>query len=61
VFDPGFAERSGRVMAGNWGLFMARQVIREHGGDMRVERNPGGAALVVSLPARLQAQERSAV
>lgn len=48
IFDPGFAERSGRIQSANWSLFMARQVLRENGGEMRMERN----SLVLSLPLR---------
>jgi signal transduction histidine kinase len=47
IFDPGFEELRGRIAAGNWGLFMARQVIRENGGEMRMER---GRGFIVSLP-----------
>lgn len=46
IFDPGFAERSGRIQSANWSLFMARQVLRENGGEMRMEKN----SLVLSLP-----------
>jgi hypothetical protein len=56
IFEPGFAERSGRVVASNWVLFMARQVLRENGGEMRIEKS--GATdhtLVISLPAKRQA------
>jgi sensor histidine kinase regulating citrate/malate metabolism len=48
IFDPGFAERSGRIQSANWSLFMARQVLRENGGEMRMEKN----SLVLSLPVR---------
>jgi signal transduction histidine kinase len=46
IFDPAFAERSGRIQSANWSLFMARQVLRENGGEMRMERD----SLVLSLP-----------
>lgn len=48
IFDPGFAERSGRIQSANWSLFMARQVLRENGGEMRMEKD----SLVLSLPVR---------
>jgi K+-sensing histidine kinase KdpD len=52
IFDPGFAERSGRVVASSWGLFMARQVVREHGGEMRMERGDHAqTTIVLTLPA----------
>lgn len=47
IFDPAFEEMRGRIAAANWGLFMARQVIRENGGEMRLEK---GRGFVVSLP-----------
>ena len=46
IFDPGFAERSGRIRAANWSLFMARQTLRENGGEMRME----DGQVVLSLP-----------
>lgn len=52
IFEPGFAERSGRVVASSWGLFMARQIVRENGGEMRVEKfGNTGSRLVMTLPA----------
>ncbi len=45
-FDPGFAVSGQRVTAGNWDLFSARQIIREHGGEIRLEGNAAGAAAV---------------
>jgi two-component system C4-dicarboxylate transport sensor histidine kinase DctB len=48
IFDPGFAERSGRIQSANWSLFMARQVLRENGGEMRMEKD----SLILSLPLR---------
>jgi signal transduction histidine kinase len=50
IFDPSFAERSGRIQSANWSLFMARQVLRENGGEMRMS----GGSLVLSLPVRRQ-------
>jgi signal transduction histidine kinase len=51
LFQPGFATRDGRVAASNWGLFTARQVIREHGGDITATRaDGGGTRVVVRLP-----------
>lgn len=48
IFDPGFAERSGRIQSANWSLFMARQVLRENGGEMRMDKD----CLILSLPLR---------
>jgi signal transduction histidine kinase len=53
LFDPGFKVSSGRVSTGNWSLFSTRQIIREHGGDIRVNSLPAeGTVMVVQLPAR---------
>ena len=51
LFQPGFRTRDGRVEASKWGLFTARQVIREHGGDISATRaDNGGTRIVVRLP-----------
>ncbi|HXG32079.1 MAG TPA: ATP-binding protein [Bryobacteraceae bacterium] len=51
VFDPGFRVVGGRVAAGNWSLFGARQIIRSHGGDIRIASQPGkGTTVEVRLP-----------
>ena len=51
LFQPGFRTKDGRVGASNWGLFTARQVIREHGGDITAIRaNNGGTRVLVRLP-----------
>lgn len=51
LFQPGFKTRGGTVGASNWGLFTARQAVREHGGDISAARaNNGGVRIVVRLP-----------
>jgi signal transduction histidine kinase len=51
VFDPGFKVSGGRVAAGNWGLFHARQVVREQGGDIRIwSQEQKGTAVTITLP-----------
>jgi signal transduction histidine kinase len=51
LFDPGFQIASGRVAAGNWTLFAARQAIVDQGGEIRVSNAVGkGTTFVVSLP-----------
>ena len=51
LFQPGFKTRGGRVEASKWGLFTARQVIREHGGDISATRaDNGGTRILVRLP-----------
>jgi signal transduction histidine kinase len=53
IFDPSFQTAAGRVSSANWSMFNARQVIREHGGDIRIESKPGsGTAVTVTLPVR---------
>jgi two-component system NtrC family sensor kinase len=51
LFEPGFHMRHGRVATGHWGLFGARQVIREHGGELEVRSRPGkGTQVRIELP-----------
>jgi signal transduction histidine kinase len=51
VFDPGFRVVQGRVSTGNWNMFSSRQIIREHGGDITMESQPGlGTRVFVTLP-----------
>ena len=51
AFEPGFQVRGGRVRAGNWDLFIARQIIQAHGGEIRVESEAGtGTSVSVVLP-----------
>jgi signal transduction histidine kinase len=48
LFDPFFSTKAGGT---GLGLALTEQIIREHGGDIRVEGGLGsGAAFVVSLP-----------
>lgn len=51
IFDPNFRERSGRMATGNWSMFNARQIVREHGGEITISSEPGtGTKVTVSLP-----------
>jgi signal transduction histidine kinase len=51
IFDPGFKVTHGRVAAGNWSMFSSRQIIREHGGDIRIASMPGqGTTVSVHIP-----------
>jgi signal transduction histidine kinase len=51
IFDPSFRESGGRMAAGNWSMFNARQVVREHRGDIRIASEPGqGTRISVVLP-----------
>jgi signal transduction histidine kinase len=61
LFDPAaFRVDSGRVAAGNWSLFSCRQIVREHGGEIKIESAPGeGATVRVILPAGGQAAAKT--
>jgi signal transduction histidine kinase len=51
VFDPIFKVDGRRVASGNWSLFNTRQMVYEHGGDIRLETAEGhGTAIHVTLP-----------
>ena len=51
IFDPVFKVDGRRVSSGNWSLFNTRQMVYEHGGDIRVETEPGhGTSVHVTLP-----------
>ncbi len=51
IFDPTFKVESGRVASGNWSLFNSRQIVYEHGGDIRIETALGQGTIVhVILP-----------
>jgi len=52
IFDPGFKVVSGnRISSGNWSLFNSRQIIFEHGGDIRIDSAEGkGTTVWVTLP-----------
>lgn len=51
IFDPSFKVADGRVASGNWSLFNSRQIVYEHGGDIRLETEEGqGTAVHVTLP-----------
>ncbi len=52
VFEPSFKVEGGRVSSGNWSLFNTRQIVYEHGGEIRLETAPGkGTEVSVLLPA----------
>jgi signal transduction histidine kinase len=51
IFDLRFEEAGGRVSTGNWGLFMSRQYMKEHGGDIRIQSMEGkGTTVCLTLP-----------
>jgi signal transduction histidine kinase len=51
IFEPSLKVADGRVSSGNWGLFNSRQIVYEHGGDIRLETAEGqGTSVRVTLP-----------
>jgi signal transduction histidine kinase len=51
IFDPAFRSSGTRVRAANWSMFSARQIIREHGGEIFISSKRGDGTLVrVTLP-----------
>jgi signal transduction histidine kinase len=51
IFDPGFRVSEGRVATGNWSMFSSRQIVREHGGEIRIASTQGqGTRVTVTLP-----------
>lgn len=52
LFEPRFKVSGGRVATCNWNWFNARQIIREHGGDMIVISEASRTNIVISLPTR---------
>ena len=53
IFDPSLKVSDGRVASANWSLFNSRQIVYEHGGDIRLETAEGeGTTVYVTLPCR---------
>ncbi|MDX2154588.1 MAG: HAMP domain-containing sensor histidine kinase [Bryobacteraceae bacterium] len=51
LFEPSFRPAGNRMSAANLGLFAARQVVLEHGGEIRALSEPGaGSIIIVRLP-----------
>jgi signal transduction histidine kinase len=51
AFDPAFKVSGSRVSSANWSLFNSRQIVYEHGGEIRLESAPGqGTTVQVMLP-----------
>ena len=54
LFDPTFRFDSGRVSTTNWGLFICRSIVIEHGGYIEIESKEGvGTTARVLLPASM--------
>ena len=51
IFEPSFKVNGSRVSSGNWSLFNSRQIVYEHGGEIRIDTAEGrGTAVHVMLP-----------
>lgn len=51
LFEPAFQVEYGRVAATNWGLFVCRAIVSEHGGELEIESEPGrGTTAKIVLP-----------
>jgi signal transduction histidine kinase len=51
LFEPAFRVHRGRVATTNWGLFLSRSIVSEHGGRLEIESTPGqGTTVRVRLP-----------
>ena len=50
AFEPRYKISAGHVTTGNWTLFYTRQIIREHGGDIKVKSEDTGLTTIVTLP-----------
>ena len=51
LFDPTFRVEGQRVSTTNWGLFVSRSIVAEHGGQIEIESTEGrGTTARISLP-----------
>ena len=51
LFDPTFRVEGQRVSTTNWGLFISRSIIAEHGGQIEIDSAEGrGTTARISLP-----------
>lgn len=51
IFDPSFRVEGSRVSTSNWGLFISRSIITEHGGQLEIDSDEGrGTTARISLP-----------
>ena len=59
LFEPTFHVEGTRVATKNWGLFVCRTIVNEHGGHLDVVSQLGaGTTARVSLPVRLSSEKR---
>ena len=53
LFEPAFRVEGSRVSTSNWGLFVSRSIVVEHGGSIDVASKLGqGTTVRVVLPVR---------
>lgn len=51
LFEPAFQVDGGRVATTNWGLFVCRTIVSEHGGELEIESELGkGTTAKIVLP-----------
>ncbi len=51
IFDPTFRVRDGRISTANWGFFITRCIIGEHGGQIEIDSEEGkGTTIRILLP-----------
>jgi signal transduction histidine kinase len=56
IFEPSLEAKGSRVRSGNWSMFTSRQIIREHGGEIRIDSGQGkGTTVWVTLPLNAEA------
>ena len=59
LFNPSFRVESGRVTTTNWGLFICRSIVTEHGGALTIDSVEGaGTTATIRLPARGRPADR---
>jgi signal transduction histidine kinase len=51
LFEPGFKSENGRIGTSNWGLFVSRGIVTDHGGRIEIESQEGqGTVARIRLP-----------
>jgi signal transduction histidine kinase len=60
IFDPTFRVRDGRISTANWGFFITRCIIGEHGGRIEIDSEEGrGTTVRILLPVAAGNRARS--
>ena len=51
IFEPSFRVEGGHVTTSNWGLFVSRAIVNEHGGEIEIDSEEGhGTTARIHLP-----------